>query len=53
MAKFLNSITEIKALGFSDQFIRTWYFYFCYCIAGFQHAYISDIHALWQKSKSG
>jgi cyclopropane-fatty-acyl-phospholipid synthase len=52
MAKFLDSIAEIKALGFSDQFIRTWYFYFCYCIAGFQHAYISDIHALWQKGES-
>lgn len=26
---------EIKALGFSDQFIRKWRFYLCYCIAGF------------------
>ncbi len=26
---------EIKNLGFSDEFIRKWRFYLCYCIAGF------------------
>jgi cyclopropane-fatty-acyl-phospholipid synthase len=39
----------IKSLGFTEQFIRTWRFYFCYCIAGFQQSYINNIHALWQK----
>lgn len=26
---------QIKALGFSEEFIRKWRFYLCYCIAGF------------------
>jgi len=26
---------QIKSLGFSDEFIRKWRFYLCYCIAGF------------------
>jgi cyclopropane-fatty-acyl-phospholipid synthase len=26
---------QVKALGFSEEFIRKWRFYLCYCIAGF------------------
>lgn len=40
---------SIYALGFTDEFIRMWQFYFSYCIAGFDTGYISDIHALWRK----
>ena len=49
MTRFHHSIDEIKSLGFSEYFIRTWNFYFCYCIAGFRQSYINNIHALWQK----
>lgn len=35
--------------GFTENFIRMWQFYFCYCAAGFERNYISDIHALWRK----
>jgi len=35
--------------GFTEQFLRTWEFYFCYSAAGFESSHISDIHALWQK----
>jgi cyclopropane-fatty-acyl-phospholipid synthase len=34
-AKFNSKINEVKALGFSDQFIRKWNYYFCYCEAAF------------------
>lgn len=37
--------------GFGEDFLRMWQFYFCYCAAGFQTNYISDIHALWRKRK--
>ncbi|MCX7091653.1 MAG: cyclopropane-fatty-acyl-phospholipid synthase [Legionellales bacterium] len=40
---------EILAQGFTESFIRAWEFYFCYCSAGFQTAYISNIHVLWRK----
>lgn len=49
--KLLANKQEILAQGFSESFIRTWEFYFCYCAAGFQTHYISDIHALWQKRR--
>jgi len=47
--KLLANKREILLQGFTESFIRTWEFYFCYCAAGFQTRYISDIHALWQK----
>ena len=52
MMRFHQSSDQIRALNFTEQFIRTWDFYFCYCIAGFREAYISNIHALWQKRDS-
>jgi cyclopropane-fatty-acyl-phospholipid synthase len=47
--KLLANIPAIKQQDFSENFIRMWEFYFCYCAAGFQTNYISDIHALWRK----
>lgn len=49
--KLLANKQEICAQGFPESFIRTWEFYFCYCAAGFQTNYISDIHALWRKRR--
>ncbi|MDF1758363.1 MAG: cyclopropane-fatty-acyl-phospholipid synthase [Legionellaceae bacterium] len=42
---------QAKAQGFTTEFLRMWQFYFCYCAAGFQTNYISDIHAIWRKRK--
>ena len=47
--KLLANKESILAQGFSDSFLRMWQFYFCYCSAGFQSNYISNIHALWRK----
>lgn len=49
--KMLENKQAILAQGFTESFIRTWEFYFCYCAAGFQTNYISDIHALWRKRR--
>lgn len=49
LKRFNQQIDQVKSLGFSDEFIRMWRFYFCYCAAGFKQAYISDIHGLWRK----
>jgi len=32
------------ALGFDEQFLRMWRFYFAYCEAGFLERRISDVH---------
>jgi cyclopropane-fatty-acyl-phospholipid synthase len=50
MTRFNARVDVIKSLGFTEQFIRTWQFYFCYCIAGFRQSYINNIHILWQKN---
>ena len=41
--RFLENIEQVRALGFSDVFIRMWKFYLCYCEAGFQERYLGDI----------
>ena len=47
--KLLANKNLILAQRFPEDFIRVWEFYFCYCAAGFQNNYISNIHALWRK----
>lgn len=47
--EFLKHKNEILQKNFSESFIRTWEFYFCYCAAGFATYYIGDIQALWTK----
>jgi len=38
---FKERIEEVKALGFSDAFIRMWEYYFSYCEGGFKEQVIS------------
>lgn len=40
---FHERIDEVRKLGFGDDFIRTWDYYFCYCEAGFNERVISVI----------
>jgi cyclopropane-fatty-acyl-phospholipid synthase len=41
---------EIKALGFSEEFMRKWRFYLCYCIAGFKAKRTDVVQFELQKS---
>ena len=41
--RFFDHIHEVKALGFSDAFIRMWEYYLCYCEAGFEERYLGDV----------
>ena len=41
---FFKRLSEVKALGFDDVFIRMWHFYLAYCEGGFKEKVISDIH---------
>ncbi len=45
-----NHHDEIKNLGYSDEFIRMWRFYLCYCEGGFIERTISDVHMLLIKT---
>ncbi len=40
---------KIRALGFGDDFIRLWQYYFCYCEAGFKQNYIGDVQLMFNK----
>ena len=47
--RFFANIDQVRALGFSDAFIRMWEFYLCYCEGGFAERYIGDAQMLFSK----
>jgi cyclopropane-fatty-acyl-phospholipid synthase len=47
--RFLAGRARIRALGYSDQFIRMWEFYFCYCEGGFEERALGDAQMLLTK----
>ena len=44
--RFHDAEEQVRQLGFGDEFIRMWDFYFAYCIGGFEEGYISDAQML-------
>ena len=46
---FFRNLEKIKALGYSDEFVRMWDFYFCYCEGGFEERVIGDVQMLFAK----
>ncbi|AOE48968.1 SAM-dependent methyltransferase [Kangiella sediminilitoris] len=50
--RFLHSLDSVREQGFSEEFIRMWDFYLCYCEGGFIEKSISDTHMLFAKSKN-
>jgi cyclopropane-fatty-acyl-phospholipid synthase len=47
--RFKQNQDQVKKLGFSDEFIRLWEYYLCYCEAGFEERYISNVQMVWRK----
>ena len=47
--KMHRNVKEIRALGYSDRFIRLWEFYLCYCEGGFAERYIGSVQMLFAK----
>ncbi len=43
---FMSRLDEVRALGFDDQFIRMWEFYFAYCEGAFLARYINDLQVV-------
>lgn len=46
---FLRHIEAVRALGYSESFIRMWEFYLCYCEGGFAERALGDVHMLLAK----
>jgi cyclopropane-fatty-acyl-phospholipid synthase len=40
---FFAKLNEVRQLGYTDEFIRMWDFYLCYCEGGFLERSISDV----------
>jgi len=40
---FFRQLDAVRALGYPEEFIRMWDFYFCYCEGGFMERSISDV----------
>jgi len=49
---FFANLDKIKALGYSDAFIRMWDYYFCYCEGGFIERAIGDVHMVLAKPRN-
>ncbi len=47
--KFMTSLTQVRALGYNEEFIRMWEFYLCYCEGGFLEKSISNVQLLFAK----
>jgi len=47
--RFSANIDKVRALGFTEEFLRLWEFYFCYCEAGFRECIIGDVQLLLGK----
>ncbi len=47
--RFFENIRQVRALGYSEAFIRMWEFYLCYCEAGFQERYLGDVQMYFAK----
>ncbi len=41
----------IRGLGYSDEFLRLWEFYLCYCEGGFMERHIGDVQMLLTKPR--
>jgi len=46
---FFHHLQQVRALGYSDEFIKMWEFYLCYCEGGFIERALGDVHLLLAK----
>jgi len=47
--RFRANRDRLRSQGFSEEFLRTWDFYFCYCEGGFRERVIGDVQVLLTK----
>lgn len=47
--RFFSNIDKVRAMNFSETFIRMWDYYLCYTEAGFAERYIKDVQMLLTK----
>jgi len=50
--RFFDNIEQIKALGYSEQFVRMWEFYLCYSEGGFLERVLGDAQLVFIKPQN-
>jgi cyclopropane-fatty-acyl-phospholipid synthase len=40
--RFMAARTQVRGLGFTDEFVRAWDYYLQYCEAGFEERYLRN-----------
>ena len=45
--RFMARLEQVREQGYSEEFIRMWEFYLCYCEGGFMERSISDVQLLF------
>jgi cyclopropane-fatty-acyl-phospholipid synthase len=48
----MANLAQVRALGYPDEFIRMWEFYFCYCEGGFAEGVLGDAQMLLAKPQA-
>ena len=51
--RFIENIEKFRGMGHSEEFIRTWLYYFSYCEAGFAEDYLGNVQLVLQKPPRG
>lgn len=49
---FFENVAGIRQLGYSEEFIKMWEFYLCYCEGGFEERALGDVHLLLAKPEN-
>jgi cyclopropane-fatty-acyl-phospholipid synthase len=49
---FFEYIQQVRQLGYSEEFIKMWEFYLCYCEGGFAERALGDAHLLFTKPEN-
>ena len=49
--RFFSNLEKVRALGYSERFIRMWEYYLCYCEGAFTERYIGDVQALFVQAR--
>lgn len=44
--RFFDRIADVRKLGYSEEFIRMWQYYLCYCEGGFEERAIGNVHLM-------
>jgi cyclopropane-fatty-acyl-phospholipid synthase len=47
--RFFDNIDRVRGMGFSEEFIRMWQYYLCYCEGGFRERAIGNVQMLMMR----